>query len=77
MIKKKLFSDYLDLNRKPMPPPKKDNKIKFNFEIGDPNENSPKTTVEIKESCYNPNDYNYGTDNSVLLIAALFGGPLY
>lgn len=80
------FSAYLDLNA-----PKKDIKsldkskfkktksvaIEFDYDIGDPNERSPMTSVITTETYYNPNDYKVDCNDLSLYCAAMFGGPLY
>ncbi len=66
------FSEYLDLNK---PPPPKKKSMGFDFSIGDPMENSSLTAVEIKETTYNP--FVYQLDEDILMVAALYGGPLY
>lgn len=40
-------------------------------------EMSPTSTVVIKETSFNPNDYKVDCNDLSLYCAAMFGGPLY
>ena len=75
------FAALLDLN----PPPKVDivpldrskyrktkrEKVDFGIEV------DPLTSVEVKETIFNPNDYKVDCNDLSLYCAAMFGGPLY
>lgn len=80
------FSAYLDLSSKPKDivpldkskyKTKKTGGIKFDYGIGDPSDYSPLTSVVVKETVYNPNDYKVDCNDLSLYCAAMFGGPLY